>query len=222
MYQFGDQNIPQSVQRRLNRKKKKKVLRFLGRTLAVQLITTGVLLISASPAHKIYASVRLSDKASSTLVQENTNKSNIEPILIEEAILNKQPGSDQSPQKVIIPKISLDVDLRPSKVINGQWEVFEDSGSFGLGSALPGGFGNSVIFAHARRGLFLPLKDTQIDDIIYILNDSQWFSYKIVEIKEVMPSDISVIKDTPDETLTLFTCSGFADSKRLIVVAKRI
>jgi len=27
---------------------------------------------------------------------------------------------------------------------------------------------------------------------------------------------------TPDETLTLYTCSGFADSKRLIVTAKRL
>ena len=49
-----------------------------------------------------------------------------------------------------------------------------------------------------------------------------WFNYTVSEIKEVIPSQIEVIAPTPDETLTLYTCSGFGDSMRLIVIAKRV
>lgn len=126
------------------------------------------------------------------------------------------------PQRIVVPAISTDIAVKPAKVIKGKWEVFEDSAAFGLGSTEPGKAGNTVIFAHARKGLFLPLRDIKNSDKVYLMTKDKWFAYEVKEIKEVLPSDISVIKPTEDETLTLYTCSGFADSKRLIVVAKRI
>ena len=54
------------------------------------------------------------------------------------------------------------------------------------------------------------------------IRTSSWYSYEVVDIKEVYPNQTEVIEETDDETLTLYTCSGFADSKRLIVVAKRV
>ena len=101
-------------------------------------------------------------------------------------------------------------------------EVFPDVAGFGLGSAYPDETGNQVIFAHARKGLFLPLKNVKVGQIVYVMTKEKWFSYKIEEIKEVLPSQTEVIAPTPDQVLTLYTCSGFADSKRLIVKAKRI
>ena len=55
--------------------------------------------------------------------------------------------------------------------------------------------------------------------------------YKILEIEEdaseeeiklAYPNEVEVIAPTEDETLTLYTCSGFNDEKRLVVVGKRI
>jgi len=56
---------------------------------------------------------------------------------------------------------------------------------------------------------------------IYVLTKNEWFSYEVSDVKEVLPNQTEVIKPTDDERLTLYTCSGFADTKRLIVTARR-
>ena len=54
------------------------------------------------------------------------------------------------------------------------------------------------------------------------LSQKDWFTYEVKEIKEVFPNQVEVIAPTPDEPLTLYTCSGYKDQKRLIVISKRI
>src|SRR3989344_1565807 len=127
-----------------------------------------------------------------------------------------------APVGVKIPDLAIDLVVRPAKVLEGRWEVYPDVASFGIGSALPGYPGNQVIFAHARPGLFLPLKKAKVGMRVNVVTRDQELSYLVTEIKEVFPSQVEVIKPTEDETLTLYTCSGFNDSKRLIVSAKRI
>lgn len=105
-------------------------------------------------------------------------------------------------------------------MVNGYWEVSETTASHGLGSAYPGQLGNTVIFAHAREGLFLPLRDIRAETVIYVLTNDRWHRYKTTDVKTVASNQVEVIAPTNDETLTLFTCSGFLDSKRLVVVAK--
>jgi sortase A len=89
-----------------------------------------------------------------------------------------------------------------------------------VGSANPGQNGNIVVFAHARNELFGPLRDIKKDETIYILTKDRWYRYSVSGTKLVDPSQIENIKPTDSEQLTLFTCSGFLDSKRLIVHAK--
>lgn len=147
-----------------------------------------------------------------------------EPIAIDAALLSKavtvKPADP--PTRIVIPDLRLDVAVQPARIVRGYWEVFDDRAGFGLGSAYPQETGNQVIFAHAREGLFLPLKSVQTGQRIYVLTAAKWYTYEVKEIKEVLPSQKEVIAPTADATLTLYTCTGFADSKRLIVVAKRI
>lgn len=126
------------------------------------------------------------------------------------------------PERIILPSQKIDLQVKESKIINGYWEVFDDVAAWGEDSGIPGSVGNQVVFAHAREGLFLPLKEAKIGEKIYIFTKEKWFVYEIKEIKEVFPNQKEVIEPTLDETLTLYTCSGFNDSKRLIIVAKRI
>jgi LPXTG-site transpeptidase (sortase) family protein len=125
------------------------------------------------------------------------------------------------PQQIIIPKLSIDLSVKEAKIIEGYWEVFDDYAGWGEGSGQPGLTGNQVIFAHAREGLFLPLRNIQTGDNIYVFTDTSWFIYQVKEVKEVYPNQVEVIAPTEDETLTLYTCSGYNDSMRLIVIAKR-
>lgn len=126
------------------------------------------------------------------------------------------------PTQIIIPSVAIDIPVKESKIVNGYWEVFENSAGWGEGSAAPDEIGNQVIFAHARQGLFLPLQNVKSGQKVYILTDNKFYTYEVESIHEVNPSETEVIKPTPDSVLTLYTCSGLADSKRLIVKAKKI
>lgn len=126
------------------------------------------------------------------------------------------------PRRIMMPDLSIDLEVKRAEIIDGYWEVFEDKAAWGVDSGYPGENGNQVIFAHAKEGLFLPLKEISGGMSIYVLTDGTWYSYKVVDIKEVFPNQTEVIAPTEDETLTLYTCSGFNDAKRLIVTAKRM
>jgi len=148
-----------------------------------------------------------------------------EPVKVDKTLLSSPKTKDKAknpPIRIIIPVLNVDLPVKEAKAVKGYWEVFADSAGYGIGSAYPDEVGNQVIFAHAKQGLFLPLKEAKLGQIIYVLTKNAWYSYMIDEIKEVIPSQTEVIAPTKDAILTLYTCSGFADSKRLIVVAKRI
>lgn len=146
-----------------------------------------------------------------------------EPVWVDPSLLSGSAPQESRlpPVRIVIPGIGIDIGVETARIIGGYWEVFEDKAGFGTGSAYPQDTGNQVIFAHARDGLFLPLKSVKTGQRIYVMTKEQWYSYEVKEIKEVLPTQKEVIAPTADATLTLYTCTGFADSKRLIVVAKR-
>lgn len=142
-----------------------------------------------------------------------------EPIRIDKGLLGSGEPS-QPPLRILIPKQNVNLSIVEARVVNGYWELSETTASHGIGSANPGEIGNTVIFAHARDGLFGPLRNITSNQEIYILTKDRWYRYSVTETKFVDPNAIETISPTADETLTLFTCSGFLDTKRLIVVAK--
>lgn len=173
--------------------------------LGVALLMTGLILLSVSRETDVITS--------ETFAQEPVNT---------EAFLGADLQSAPYPERILIPSLGMDLKIEKSKIIGGYWEVFSDKAGWGEGSGFPGQPGNQVIFAHAREGFFLPLRLIEVGTNIYILTDSDWYEYKVTGINEVSPDQIEVIAPTEDETLTLYTCSGYKDSKRLIVTAKPI
>lgn len=160
----------------------------------------------------------------------NTNTSMIqevisfsqEPVTIDNNLLKSTNNKISAPPvKISIPSIGVDIPVKEAKVVKGYWEVFPDSAGWGVGSASPAENGNTVIFAHAREGLFLPLKKIKVGAEITVFTKDKWFLYKVVGLQEVLPSQTEVITPTNDSRLTLYTCTGFSDSKRLIVIAKK-
>jgi LPXTG-site transpeptidase (sortase) family protein len=143
------------------------------------------------------------------------------PIVINSELLESKE-TDNIPVRVVIPNSDVDLSVTPSEILNGYWELSETTASYGLGSGTPGKRGNTVIFAHAREGLFYNLKDVKEGDIIYVFTKNKWYRYKVNKITEVYPNQTEVIQPTKEETLTLYTCTGFNDEKRLIVTAKPI
>jgi LPXTG-site transpeptidase (sortase) family protein len=130
--------------------------------------------------------------------------------------------ASQFPERIIIPSQKINLKVVEAPVINGYWEISKTNASHGVGSVNPGEIGNTVIFAHAKEGLFLSLKDIKVNDEIIILTKDKWYRYNIKVVKDVSLDQAEVIAPTKDEILTLYTCSGFLDSKRRVVQAKRM
>lgn len=143
-----------------------------------------------------------------------------EPIIIDKSFNTPSNIISNYPTRIAIPKYNVDIDIKLAKLINGVWEVNNDSANFGIGSSLPGETGNTVIFAHARDNLFGSLIYVKEGDLVAIqTKDGNWYNYKVNLKKEVEPNQTELVSQTSDKRLTLFTCSGFTDSKRLIITA---
>src|SRR5262249_13937678 len=65
--------------------------------------------------------------------------------------------------------------------------------------------GNAVITAH-RDTFFRHIFELEKGDEINIQRDGQVYRYEVTGKKVVAPTDLSVIRPTPDAQLTLITC----------------
>lgn len=75
-------------------------------------------------------------------------------------------------------------------------------------TARPGERGNVVIAGH-RDTFFWPLRNVALGDDIVLETPGQAFHYQVTSVRIVDPRDVSVLKPTPDATLTLITCYPF-------------
>lgn len=140
------------------------------------------------------------------------------PIKIDSELLLKEK-TNSPPIEILIPSVNIHLPVVEAKIVDGFWEISETTASHGVGSANPKDKGNIVIFAHARVGLFYNLKNIKENDEVYVLTKDSWRKYRVSQITSVYPNQTEVIGPTKNEVLTLYTCSGFSDEKRLIVKA---
>ncbi len=204
----------QKIVKTLSRKTKTRNNKQVG----IALLSIGVFLFIFPTAYK--AAIPVKAAFPLFLGKANNSTTNGEPIRVDGALMGISSDS-YKPVRLVMPRLAIDLSVIEAPVANGFWELSETSASHGQGSANPGEKGNTVIFAHARPALFGPIRDAKKDDAIYVFTKERWFKYRIVETKLVNPDQLEVIAPTGDETLTLFTCSGFLDSKRYIAIAKR-
>lgn len=148
------------------------------------------------------------------------------------------PGFISSLTREISPPYS-QFQLSVSKLNIKEEAVFVDSNDLSLGlaqlpgSALPGEKGNLFISGHSalnrfipgQRAIFAKLMDLKKGDEILVEAANSKFKYRVVEIKVVDPSDLSVIP-APDEVgryISLMTCvPPGLNYKRLVVIGKMV
>lgn len=100
------------------------------------------------------------------------------------------------------------------------------------GTSLPGQDGNVVITGHSSyfpwdpgrfKDVFVLLHKVVVGDEIVVYYEQKKYIYEVSEIKTVLPQDISVLKQTPGDQITLITCTPIGTNlKRLIVTAKLV
>ena len=125
-----------------------------------------------------------------------------------------------SPKTIQLPRFKITLDISLARIINGIWSVDEVNANYLASSASPGEQGNIVIYGHNSNDIFGPLRWTDVGDEIIITNsEGKEFKYIVSQIIETNPNDISWVSPKDTETLTLYTCAGFLNTKRHIVIA---
>ena len=128
---------------------------------------------------------------------------------------------DDLPERIAIPKMGIDLSVSPARVVDNQWETFQEGVAYLLGSGVPGREGNVVIYGHNKNYLFGPIRWLEIGDEIEVINKKgEKFVYQVMETKTVSPETVEVLAPTDDASLTLYTCTGFLDKERFVVVGK--
>jgi LPXTG-site transpeptidase (sortase) family protein len=123
-----------------------------------------------------------------------------------------------SPARIIVAETGIDVPVKEAPNYS-----FSDSQAIFIDTSQKIGEGNSIIYAHNWNNLFGKLGKVKMGDIVSVfLTDGREVKYKINQKHLVSPQTLGILKPTADSQLTLFTCIGFLDKDRLVVVAKQI
>lgn len=138
-------------------------------------------------------------------------------ILIDPLPFKPQKREITPPTAINIPQLNLNLSIAPGSISNNEWTLYEDKVSWLSTSKTPGE-GNVILYAHNKEPLFGNLKNLRPGDQIELEHAGKKYSYKVVEKRRVLPTDIDEILSEQDQ-LTLYTCDGSFDQKRLIVVA---
>jgi LPXTG-site transpeptidase (sortase) family protein len=124
------------------------------------------------------------------------------------------------PVGLTLPAINIDLPIIPSQVRNGKWEEFPNGISYLLQSPIPGRSGNSVFYGHNWPNLLGKLKDSKENDPLFIrFTDGSEKEFVVRSVTRVLANDVSILENTSDTRVTLYTCIGLFDSHRLVVVA---
>lgn len=124
------------------------------------------------------------------------------------------------PTRISIPTIFVDLPIIPSKIVRGEWEESTIGVSYIAKSPVPGEIGNSILYGHNWPTLLGELPKIKPGDkitVTYQHEKPRTFTVQFINI--VSPNTTSVLMPTTDRRITLYTCTGFLDSKRLVVTA---
>ena len=134
----------------------------------------------------------------------------------------KNAAAFSKPAKLYIPKMSKILYVSDGYVQGDRWVISETGVSYLTTSALPGQTGNAVIYGHNTKNILGGLWRVGDGDTIYVvLNSGDFVRYQVYERKEIEPTQVEILSQTSDSRLTIYTCSGFLDTARFVIVAKK-
>jgi sortase A len=117
---------------------------------------------------------------------------------------------------VVIPKISLDTPVVPVGLVNQGGAITWDVPPFKVGhaedTAGAGNDGNAVLVGHVTSrslgNVFEHLREVAVGEMVQVFSNDQRFDYRVVDVRTVSRSDVSVVQPTDTPSVTLITCTG--------------
>lgn len=125
------------------------------------------------------------------------------------------------PSRIVIPALSIDIPVKVGEFDygTGTWTSGDDAEAYYANTSVPANDtnGRTLIYGHARWGIFGALPDLQYGAEVEVYTDTGYkFRYRYVSVKEVMPTDTSVFTSEGKPELILQTCAGPWDSYRAL------
>jgi len=128
---------------------------------------------------------------------------------------------ENPPIRIEIKEVGIDLPIFPANIRNGIWDTTTEGASYLVSSPVPGEKGNSIIYAHDWASLFGPLLNIRKDMVIKVVYEDKSRRYfKVKNIEVVSYNDSSILDSSNEREITLYTCTGFFDSKRFVAVAE--
>ena len=128
--------------------------------------------------------------------------------------------SAEKPSILSVPSANIALPIIPASIADGKWEDTKQGVSYLSNSPVPGHVGNSILYGHNWPTLLGNLSKVKPGDTIsvsFTSGDTKKFTVRFVTI--VTPDETHILNQTDDKRLTLYTCTGWFDSKRLVVTA---
>ena len=132
-------------------------------------------------------------------------------------------GQNAHPIALSISDLEIYLPVVPANNTGGKWETTTKGVSYLTSSANPGETGNSIFYGHNWNNLLGNLTRAvpgQVIEIIY--SDGGTKRFVVTHTQEVTSSQTQILNNSEDKRMTLYTCSGFLDTKRFVVTAEII
>lgn len=132
----------------------------------------------------------------------------------------KESVDSKYPKTIVINAISVNLPIIPASRSNGKFETTKNGVTYLTDSVLPSQTGNSVFYGHNWPNLLGSLKNAKRGDTIelkYSNGEVKIFTVDLITESPAKYAKVSLASD--QKVLTIYTCSGFLDSKRIIVTA---
>lgn len=132
------------------------------------------------------------------------------------------PDSEKGiqPKVLVIDDLNIILAIYPTVIENGRWQASDKGVSYLATSPFPGDEGNAIFYGHNWKNMLGPLvhaRPGQNLEIVY--SDGSIKKFKVSYTQTVTPDQTQILADSTDRRITLYTCTGFLDTKRFVVTA---
>ena len=115
-------------------------------------------------------------------------------------------------QRLIASSIGLDTKVVEAPIINGEWTVPKFVAGHLLGTAQPLQGSNVVLSGHVQSissgNVFARIGELKNGDVIWVYTKAAVVTYVVAQTRIVANNDVSVVRPSSQEILTLITCTG--------------
>jgi hypothetical protein len=125
------------------------------------------------------------------------------------------------PVQLVIPDQRIDVSITPAQLHNREWQLSNHGVSL-LQHGAPRKDAGLIIYGHNWRSLLGNLQQAKIGGKINLIyGDGNVEQYTVQSMLTVSPDRLDVLDLAKPDTLLIYTCTGFLDGQRLVVLAHK-